>query len=73
PPRPETRSPHEDRPPRAHGGPPRDGLDEQLARLEGASYGRYKSLVGTSWKLPGAEATGATLRLVRGQADPFAP
>ncbi|RAJ55719.1 putative ABC-class ATPase [Streptomyces sp. Amel2xB2] len=44
-----------------------------MARLEGASYGRYKSLVGTSWKLPGAEATGATLRLVRGQADPFAP
>lgn len=76
--------PREDRPPHAHdaspaepaaGAPPvapRGGLDQQLARLEGASYGRYKSLVGT-WKLPGAETTGETLQLVRGQADPFAP
>nr|WP_206323188.1 ABC-ATPase domain-containing protein [Streptomyces sp. HNM0575] len=47
-------------------------MEQQLARLEGASYGRYKSLVGT-WRLPGAEGTGETLRLVRGQADPFAP
>lgn len=26
-----------------------------------------------AWQLPGAEETGGTLRLVRGQADPFAP
>ncbi|MCH6163238.1 P-loop domain-containing protein [Streptomyces marispadix] len=51
---------------------PRGGLEQQLGRLEGASYGRYKSLVGT-WRLPGSEAGGETLRLVRAQADPFAP
>lgn len=53
-------------------GTPRGGLEQQLARLEGASYGRYKGLVGT-WEMPGAETTGESLRLVRGQADPFAP
>nr|WP_314178640.1 ABC-ATPase domain-containing protein [Streptomyces sp. DSM 40971] len=62
---------HGDGPPRS-GGAPRSGLEQQLARLEGASYGRYKSLVGT-WELPGAETTGETLQLVRGQSDPFAP
>jgi predicted ABC-class ATPase len=51
---------------------PRGGLEQQLGRLDGAPYGRYKGLVGT-WKLPGAEATGETLQLVRAQADPFAP
>nr|WP_274598940.1 ABC-ATPase domain-containing protein [Streptomyces albus] len=40
----------------------------QLRSLEGAQYGRYKSLVGR-WELPG----GLTLELVRGQADPYAP
>ncbi|HEV7628342.1 MAG TPA: ABC-ATPase domain-containing protein [Streptomyces sp.] len=53
-------------------GTPRGGLEQQLGRLEGAQYGRYKGLVGT-WTLPGAEATGETLELVRAQADPFAP
>ncbi|OEU86465.1 ATPase [Streptomyces abyssalis] len=47
-------------------------MQEQLARLEGAPYGRYKGLVGT-WELPGAGTTGETFQLVRGQADPFAP
>ncbi|MGH3324808.1 MAG: P-loop domain-containing protein, partial [Streptomyces sp.] len=60
---------------------PRGGLEQQLARLDGAQYGRYKGLVG-SWELPamngadGADAlagSGATLELVRAQADPFAP
>ncbi|SCK43538.1 Predicted ATPase of the ABC class [Streptomyces sp. WMMB 714] len=50
----------------------REGLEEQLGRLEGAPYGRYKGLVGT-WRLPGDGGSGATLRLVRAQADPFAP
>lgn len=85
----------------------RGGLEAQLGALDGASYGRYKSLVGT-WPLPGADsgadsgaepgaahgadsgagpgpgtggpgrpgdlgAEGPTLRLVRGQADPYAP
>ncbi|NSC24503.1 ATPase [Streptomyces albus subsp. chlorinus] len=46
----------------------RTGLAAQLRSLEGAQYGRYKSLVGR-WELPG----GLTLELVRGQADPYAP
>ncbi|MGP3922081.1 ABC-ATPase domain-containing protein [Streptomyces sp. 8N616] len=45
----------------------RTGLAEELRRLDGASYGRYKSLTGT-WRMPGF-----TLEVVRGQADPFAP
>ncbi|MGK5629470.1 P-loop domain-containing protein [Streptomyces sp. URMC 123] len=49
------------------GGGPRRGLAEELARMEGASYGRYKALVGP-WSLPGL-----TLEVVRAQADPFAP
>lgn len=51
---------------------PRGGLDEQLSRLEGAQYGRYKGLTG-AWKLPGAESTGEIFELVRAQSDPFAP
>ncbi|HWM37436.1 MAG TPA: ABC-ATPase domain-containing protein [Streptomyces sp.] len=51
---------------------PRDGLEQQLGRLEGAPYGRYKGLVG-AWKLPGSGTAGETLELVRAQADPFAP
>ncbi|WP_328514955.1 ABC-ATPase domain-containing protein, partial [Streptomyces albidus (ex Kaewkla and Franco 2022)] len=51
---------------------PRSGLEQHIKGLEGAPYGRYKGLVGT-WELPGAEATGETLQLVRAQADPFAP
>ncbi|WP_326687339.1 ABC-ATPase domain-containing protein [Streptomyces sp. NBC_01795] len=47
---------------------PRTGLAAELRSLEGAQYGRYKSLVGR-WELPGGE----TLELVRGQADPYAP
>ena len=53
---------------RSRGGPPRRGLDKELARLDGAPYGRYKGLVG-AWELP----DGCTLELVRGQADPYAP
>ncbi|MBL1067420.1 ABC-ATPase domain-containing protein [Streptomyces sp. 7-21] len=49
-------------------GPPRRGLDRELERLDGAPYGRYKSLAGP-WELPG----GCELRIVRGQADPYAP
>ncbi|MEU8568203.1 ABC-ATPase domain-containing protein [Streptomyces pathocidini] len=45
----------------------RTGLAEELRRMDGASYGRYKSLTG-SWRMPGC-----TLEIVRGQADPFAP
>ncbi|ONK09671.1 ABC-ATPase domain-containing protein [Streptomyces sp. MP131-18] len=51
-----------------HGRKERSGLDRELERLDGAPYGRYKGLVG-AWELPG----GATLELVRSQADPFAP
>ncbi|MEW2454532.1 ABC-ATPase domain-containing protein [Streptomyces albus] len=47
---------------------PRTGLADQLRSLEGAQYGRYKSLVGR-WELPG----GGTLELVRAQSDPYAP
>ncbi|GAA4137726.1 ABC-ATPase domain-containing protein [Actinomadura keratinilytica] len=50
------------------GGPPRRGLDRELARLDGAPCGRYKGLVG-AWELP----DGGTLELIRAQADPFAP
>src|SRR5205814_1114992 len=49
---------------------PRSGLDEELRRLDGGPYGRYKSLVGT-WRMPGGGS--GTLQIVRGQADPFAP
>ncbi|MEV6315781.1 ABC-ATPase domain-containing protein [Streptomyces sp. NPDC051776] len=45
----------------------RTGLAEQLRRLDGASYGRYKSL-GGAWRM-----AGFTLEVVRGQADPYAP
>ncbi|MGP3984966.1 ABC-ATPase domain-containing protein [Streptomyces sp. KR80] len=45
----------------------RVGLAEELRRLDGAPYGRYRSLVG-AWRMPGF-----TLEVVRGQADPFAP
>ncbi|MDJ1137788.1 ABC-ATPase domain-containing protein [Streptomyces iconiensis] len=59
---------HEDqRQPRGGGGT-RSGLAGELRSMEGAQYGRYKSLVGR-WELPGGE----TLELVRGQADPYAP
>ncbi|WP_259454251.1 ABC-ATPase domain-containing protein [Streptomyces ginkgonis] len=47
---------------------PRDGLERELERLDGAPYGRYRGLTG-AWRL----GTGRTLRLVRAQADPFAP
>nr|WP_240979281.1 ABC-ATPase domain-containing protein [Streptomyces sp. HNM0574] len=47
-------------------------MDDELRALDGGQYGRYKGLVGT-WRLPGAESTGATLELVRGQSDPYAP
>ncbi|MFG2192039.1 ABC-ATPase domain-containing protein [Streptomyces sp. NPDC048639] len=45
----------------------RTGLAEQLRHLDGASYGRYKSL-GGAWQM-----AGFTLEVVRGQADPYAP
>ena len=47
-----------------------DDLASTLRRLDGQSYGRYKSLVG-DWPLAGVG--GATLTVVRVQADPFAP
>ncbi|MDA0566227.1 ABC-ATPase domain-containing protein [Streptomonospora sp. S1-112] len=65
-----------------HGGPPsgarrpepeirgrRDGdrLAEELRRMDGASYGRYKSLTG-DWAFPDF-----TLTVERVQSDPFAP
>ncbi|WP_052847595.1 ABC-ATPase domain-containing protein [Streptomyces avicenniae] len=50
------------------GGSARAGLDRELQRLDGAPYGRYRGLTG-AWALPG----GCVLRLVRAQADPFAP
>jgi predicted ABC-class ATPase len=46
----------------------RPGLERELERLHGAPYGRYRGLVG-SWELAG----GVVVRLVRAQADPFAP
>ncbi|WP_315970975.1 ABC-ATPase domain-containing protein [Streptomyces buecherae] len=42
-------------------------MADTLRGLEGASYGRYKSLVGR-WTLDGFD-----IELVRAQADPFAP
>jgi predicted ABC-class ATPase len=49
---------------------PRGGLEDELRRLDGGPYGRYKGLVG-AWRMPGGGS--GTLELVRGQADPFAP
>ncbi|WP_312871371.1 ABC-ATPase domain-containing protein [Streptomyces lonarensis] len=46
----------------------RQDLDDVLRGLDGAPYGQYKRLTGL-WQLDG----GGLLRLVRGQADPFAP
>ncbi|WP_338054279.1 ABC-ATPase domain-containing protein [Streptomyces spiramenti] len=46
----------------------RQDLDDVLRGMDGAPYGQYKRLAGL-WQLDG----GALLRLVRGQADPFAP
>ncbi|WP_100447879.1 ABC-ATPase domain-containing protein [Glycomyces xiaoerkulensis] len=47
--------------------PPRHDLSNELTALEGASYGRYKSLRGKWW-------TGeAELDIVKVQSDPFAP
>lgn len=55
------------------GGEPRTGLEQELGRLDGGPYGRYKGLVG-AWQLPGGPGgPGSTLELVRGQADPYAP
>ncbi|MGX8909642.1 P-loop domain-containing protein [Streptomyces netropsis] len=45
----------------------RDGFADALWALDGASYGRYKSLVGR-WAMDGFD-----LEIVRGQADPYAP
>ncbi|MBV2363719.1 ABC-ATPase domain-containing protein [Streptomonospora nanhaiensis] len=65
-----------------HGGPPHAGrrpepeirgrrddarLAEELRRMDGASYGRYKSLTG-DWSFPDF-----TLTVERVQSDPFAP
>ncbi|GAA4891870.1 ABC-ATPase domain-containing protein [Actinomycetospora straminea] len=46
---------------------PRDDLAASLRSLDGASYGRYKSLTG-AWRVAGVE-----LEVLRVQADPFAP
>jgi hypothetical protein len=46
---------------------PRDDLAASLRSLDGASYGRYKSLTGR-WQVAGIE-----LEVLRVQADPFAP
>ncbi|RSO22833.1 ATPase [Streptomyces sp. WAC 06725] len=69
---------HEYRRDRGHGHPSdgrpagrpqgiRDGLAGELRRMDGASYGGYKSLLG-SWAMPGF-----TLEVIRGQSDPYAP
>ncbi|MFI9230315.1 ABC-ATPase domain-containing protein [Streptomyces rimosus] len=69
---------HEYRRDRGHGRPSggrpagrpqgiRDGLAGELRRMDGASYGGYKSLLG-SWAMPGF-----TLEVIRGQSDPYAP
>ncbi|MCH7232747.1 ABC-ATPase domain-containing protein [Glycomyces sp. L485] len=47
--------------------PPRHDLSNELTGLEGASYGRYKSLRGKWW------TTDAVLDIVKVQSDPFAP
>ncbi len=49
------------------GGAVRHGLADELRRLGGASYARYKALIGR-WHMDGF-----VLDIVRGQADPFAP
>ncbi len=49
---------------------PRDDLAATLRKLDGQSYGRYKSLVG-DWPSDAPEPV--TLTIVRVQADPFAP
>lgn len=49
---------------------PREDLAATLRKLDGQSYGRYKSVVG-DW--PSDAAGSATLTIVRVQADPFAP
>lgn len=46
-----------------------DALEEALRALEGGPYARYRSLTGRTWALGG----GADLRVLRAQADPFAP
>ncbi|MDD7967868.1 ABC-ATPase domain-containing protein [Actinomycetospora lemnae] len=46
---------------------PRDDLAASLRSLDGASYGRYRSLSG-AWRVAGVE-----LEVLRVQADPFAP
>ncbi|HEY2192141.1 MAG TPA: ABC-ATPase domain-containing protein [Actinomycetospora sp.] len=48
----------------------RDDLTATLRKLDGQSYGRYKSLSG-DWPLDGSGQ--GTLTVVRVQADPFAP
>lgn len=42
-------------------------LADELRRMDGGPYGRYRQLTGV-WQLPGCR-----LEIVRGQADPFAP
>ncbi|MBA0052089.1 ATPase [Streptomyces sp. AJS327] len=43
-----------------------------MDQLDGAPYGRYKSLTGP-WEMPGGPGRSLVVELVRGQADPFAP
>ena len=50
----------------------RTGLAAELERLHGAPYARYRSLQG-SWALPLPGGGEVELRVVRVQADPFAP
>lgn len=50
-----------------HSYPPRHDLSNELTALEGASYGRYKSLRGKWW------TADAVLHIVKVQSDPFAP
>ncbi|WP_084546715.1 ABC-ATPase domain-containing protein [Glycomyces arizonensis] len=47
--------------------PPRHDLSNELTALEGASYGRYKSLRGKWW------TDQAVLDIIKVQSDPFAP
>lgn len=58
---------HRHRRGRTGGGGTGEALRSRLARLDGGSYGGYRGLAGT-WRFPRC-----TVRLLRVQADPFAP
>ncbi|GAA0409300.1 ABC-ATPase domain-containing protein [Streptomyces luteireticuli] len=78
-----SRAPRENgRPPRENGRAPHGSggtphgsggdLPETLRRLDGAPYGRYRSLTGRRYAA-GPAPEGLTVELVRAQTDPYAP